>query len=247
MIIMKVMTANSNKTAAKVFGLFFILAFVAYGGGSALAESIAGSQDGLAGVYKAQASLTVSVILMALVHTFLNIGLVVIMFPILKPYSSTVAYGYLSAAIMATLMLVVGAVFLLLLVPASIEFTKAGDVGTGHLEGLAAILRKAHFYFYQMGMTVWGLGGLMLTYLLYQSKKVPRAIAVWGFAGYIVFIAGTIFELFGYKIGLLLDIPGGLFELFLSVWLLVKGFSTKESVAEEKRASYINTQVNVIA
>ena len=76
-------------------------------------------------------------------------------------------------------------------------------------------------------MAIWGIGGLMFSYLLYISKLVPRMFAVWGLAGYTIFFAGTILELFGYPVGLLMDIPGGLFEISLSVWLIIKGFNAQ--------------------
>ncbi len=77
-------------------------------------------------------------------------------------------------------------------------------------------------------MAIWGLGGLMFCYLLYISKLVPRGLSIWGFLGYIVFIAGTITELFGYPFGVQLAIPGGLFEITLSIWLIIKGFKESE-------------------
>jgi hypothetical protein len=92
------------------------------------------------------------------------------------------------------------------------------------------VLSKGNYYAYQIGMVIWGIGGLMFDYLLYQSKLVPRPLAVWGVIGYIVFISGITLELFGYGVGVLLSIPGGLFEVSLSVWLIVRGFSTSPTV-----------------
>lgn len=133
---------------------------------------------------------------MALVHTIVNIGLPVLMAPILKPFNKVLSYGYLSAGITATVIIIIGSI--------------------------------GNFYAYQIGMAIWGFGGLMFCYLLYISKLVPRGLSVWGFVGYIVFIAGTISELFGYPIGVQLAIPGGLFEITLSIWLIIKGFRASE-------------------
>jgi hypothetical protein len=83
-------------------------------------------------------------------------------------------------------------------------------------------------YAYQIAMAIWGLGGLLFVSVLYQSKLVPRFLSVWGFIGYIVFVSGTILELFGYPVGVLLSLPGGLFELSLSGWLIAKGFNGSE-------------------
>ena len=216
---------NSNKTTARIFGVFFLLAFIAYGFGNGIVENISNSPGGLTNIYTNKSILIIGAILMALIHTFLNIGLAVIMFKILKQYNGYMAFGYLSAAISATVMLIFGAVFLFLLVPLSEEFIKAAPTDLQYFQSLYLLLKKGNFFAYQLGMAIWGLGGLMLCYLLYLSKLVPKAIAIWGFIGYIVFIAGTILELFGNRLGLIFDIPGGLFEIFLSIWLIVKGFN----------------------
>jgi hypothetical protein len=42
--------------------------------------------------------------------------------------------------------------------------------------------------------------------------------------GYAIHTAGAIAEIFGIHISLILLIPGGLFELSLGFWLLIKGF-----------------------
>lgn len=41
---------------------------------------------------------------------------------------------------------------------------------------------------------------------------------------YAIFLAGAIAEILGIHTGLMLLIPGGLFELVLGFWLLIKGF-----------------------
>jgi hypothetical protein len=87
------------------------------------------------------------------------------------------------------------------------------------------LLKKANFFSYQIAMVIWGLGGLVFSYLLWVSKLVPRWMSVWGMVGYVVFISGAFFALFGVNIDVILDIPGGLFEIFLSIWLIVRGFS----------------------
>jgi hypothetical protein len=42
--------------------------------------------------------------------------------------------------------------------------------------------------------------------------------------GYVIHLAGAIAEIFGIHIGLVLSIPGGVFELALGFWLIIKGF-----------------------
>jgi len=223
---------NSNKLAARFFGIFFILAFITYGAGSGIVASIANEANSLANIYANKSSIVMGVLSMALLHSFVNIGLPVIMFPILKSTNERFTYAYLSAGIAATVVLISGTVFTLLLLPLSDAYMEAGSAAGGHFETLRLLSVKGGFYAYQLGMAIWGIGGLFLTTLLYKSTLVPRFISVWGFIGYLIFIAGTILELYGIGYGVQLALPGGLFEIFLSFWLIIKGFNSSAIVSE---------------
>ena len=218
----------THRNVARIWGLFFIIAFLSYGIGSGMIDAITGTPDLLSNVNDNNTTIIVGVILMAVVHTFVNIGLPVLMLPILKPFNKTFAYGYLSLGIASTVVAVVGALFLLLLVPLSDEYVKAGSAAAGHFETMGVLLKMGGFYAYQIGMTIWGLGGLLFTSILYKSKIVPRVFSVWGFIGYIIFMVGTLSELFGSNLGVLLAMPGGLFEISLSLWLIFKGFNSSK-------------------
>jgi hypothetical protein len=76
-----------------------------------------------------------------------------------------------------------------------------------------------------------GLGGLIFSYLLYQSNLIPRLLSVLGLIGYALLSIGVLLDLLGYfsmntDIRMLVYLPGGLFELFLPIWLFVKGFNS---------------------
>jgi hypothetical protein len=69
----------------------------------------------------------------------------------------------------------------------------------------------------------YGLGVLILNYLLYQSELVPRWLSVWGLIGGVLIVAMGVSRLFGRPM-FLLAIPIVLNELVLAVWLIVVGF-----------------------
>lgn len=215
---------KSQNTIARIFGIFFLLAFISYGVGTGLTTSITEAADGLSAAQSHKTQFVIGVILMALVHSIVNIGLPVLMMPLLKPHNKVLSYGYLSAGITATVVLIVGSVFLMAYLPLSSLYAQAEVGDVQYFETLGTILSKGNFYAYQIGMAIWGIGGLMFCYLLNKSQLVPKVFAIWGFLGYLVFISGTIAELFGVPIGVALALPGGLFEIVLSFWLMFKGF-----------------------
>ena len=218
---------SQHRIAARLFGVFFILTFLSYGIGSALIQSIVGEPDYLLAVHSNKSTIVTGAILMALVHTFMNIGLPVIMLPILIPFNKRLAFGYLGSAIAATIVLVTGAIFLLLLIPLSDSFVAVDTLPAPYFETVGNLLKSGGIYAYHIGMALWSLGGLMLCVVLFQSNLIPRAMSVWGMIGYLVLITGSTSELYVHNdmVDILSVIPGGLFEITLSFWLIIKGFN----------------------
>jgi len=75
-----------------------------------------------------------------------------------------------------------------------------------------------------------GIGGLILNYLLFTSRMIPRPIAVLGLIGYALLLLVVPLDLVGAVeesrgVGLALLVPGGLYEfVILPIWLIAKGF-----------------------
>lgn len=76
------------------------------------------------------------------------------------------------------------------------------------------------------------IGGLLLNYLFYISRIVPRPISILGLVGYALLLLVVPLDLLGAVdadrgVGLAMLAPGGLYEfLVLPVWLIAKGFRT---------------------
>lgn len=204
------------------------MSFLSYGIGSGLIDSMTNTSDFLSHVHAEKVTMVIGVILVGLVHTFVNIGLPVIVLPILKPYNARLAYGYLCAAILATSMLAVGAIFLLLLVPLSEVYVEAGTALAPNIEAMGMLLKKGGYYSYHMGMALWSMGGFMFVSILFKSNLIPRSMSVWGFMGYLFLVSGSVMALFEHSVLVetVSAIPGGLFEIMLSVLLIVKGFNS---------------------
>ena len=75
----------------------------------------------------------------------------------------------------------------------------------------------------------YGLGALILNYILYQSEVVPRWLSGWGLVGVPFWSAPGLAALFGADptstIMILLNLPIALQEMVLAVYPIVRGFS----------------------
>ncbi len=135
------------------------------------------------------------------------------MYRIIAPFSALLSLGYFALGLMATLLLLIGGIALMLIVPA----------GQG-APTIAEILYDANFYLYQSGMTLWGIGGILMCIVLLRTNLVPRLFAILGIIGYAIFVLGTTSEFFKSDWGVICSAPAGLFEIGLGLWLIVRGF-----------------------
>lgn len=216
---------NNHHKPLIYFGIFFIISFASYGTGATLIDNITSGQNILSVVAADNFTVVLAAMLMGVVHTFTNIALPVILLPILKPFNLRFTYAYFAACITATIVLIFGVFSYLLLVPLADTFVNQGAVTTPYFEAITAILVKSGLYGYHLGMALWAIGGLFLCFILYQSQLISRFMSVWGIVGYSFLLFGSISEIFAHNstIEMLSVIPGGLFEVVFSIWLIVKG------------------------
>ena len=76
---------------------------------------------------------------------------------------------------------------------------------------------------------------LLLGFLFYHSRLVPRALALIGIAGSFILVSADMAIMFGVlqqraPSTALSAVPVAVFEFTLGIWLIVKGFSSKKDV-----------------
>jgi len=159
-------------------------------------------------------------------------GIAIAMYPILQKYSETLAIGYLGARLMeAVIFIVIAVLGVLSVVTLSREFVRAGSPDVSYFQTLGTLLVGAHDWSYVLaGKVVFTLSALILNYVLYQSKLVPRFLAVWGLLGAVLLLAGGVLNMFGLLpdtsvLGTLVFLPIALQEMVFAVWLILKGFN----------------------
>jgi hypothetical protein len=110
--------------------------------------------------------------------------------------------------------------------PIGSEFLKATASNTASLQSVSTVATQANVYAYNIGMIALGIAGMTLNFLFFRAKLIPRWIAVWGLVGYAVLVCGMAADVLGSGLGLTLpSIPGGLWEVFVGGWLIIRGFN----------------------
>ena len=189
----------SRRRRASTVGILFVVQMITAMIGTSLIQAfVDGDPD--------RGPMTLGVLLM-LCSGLAVVGIGLLMYPVLKDVNPSLAIGYPVLRIVECLVSTACGIYLVTQL----------DVVPNHM--------------------LWvyvptGLGGMILTYLLYVGRLVPRPIALLGLVGYVALTVGVPLDLFGVLdmnqgAGMLLVVPGGLFELvFLPIWLIAKGFNT---------------------
>ncbi len=211
-----------GKRYARLFGALFLAGFLVYGIGFGLVSSVISAPDFLSTLAGNSTVLLVGAFLM-LLNTVVDIGKGVLFFPIAERRGKRTALVYLAAITVQVILLDLGVLFLLMLVPLA-EFA-AGATGSGAMAS-GSLLTQANTLAFQLGQGTLAFGALFMTWFLFRTRMVPRTLALWGVAGYAIHLAGAVAEIFGVHVGLVLSLPGGLFEVAFGIWLIAKGFES---------------------
>ena len=100
---------------------------------------------------------------------------------------------------------------------------------------------------YQFAMLILGVGSVPFCRALQRDRFVPAWLAVWGLVGYVLLAAGALLELIGLGAGLVLAIPGGLFEVAFGLTLIGRGFPDPVGAAHPTERYAINDRLGASA
>lgn len=213
----------SRTVTSRLIGALFLAGFVVYGGGFALVTSVIGTPDYVSTLTARSSTLVLGACIM-LLNTVVDVGKGVLFFPVLEKYGKRTALAYLSALLVQVVMLDLGVLALLMLVPLGQHVADGGAETLAWANSLASLLTHSNTTAYLVGQATLSVGGVLLCALLLATRLIPRVLATWGLIGYVIHLAGSIAEIFGIPVSLVFSAPGGLFELALGFWLLIRGF-----------------------
>jgi len=222
------------RTTARIIGVIYLAGMVLGITGDRLIHSILDAPDHLSSMAANSMLLSVGVVLW-LVTVAGDASHGILMYPVLKRYSVRAAVGYLAARIMDATFIAVMALLILIHIPIGVQLAQVGS-DASYLQTLSAVLGQAQLYAYDIAMLTLGVSGLILCSAFYRSSLIPRPLAIWGLVGYAILLAGSVLQIMGFELNSLHAIPGGLWEIFIGVWLIGKGFTPPVSDAPASRA-----------
>jgi hypothetical protein len=230
------LSRNTYRTTARIVGVLYLAGMVVGIGGNLFIQSILGTPDNLSAIAANTTLLAMGAVLwLSTVAGDAAHG--ILMFPVLRPHSERAAVGYLGARIIDATFIAVMALLILIQIPVGIEYLNAGSSDTSYLQALSTVLTEANLYAYEFAMITVGVAGLILCSMFYRAQLVPRPLAVWGLIGYAILLLGSVLQVLGLNLNSIHAIPGGLWELFIGVWLIAKGFSTSSQLPSEPTIS----------
>lgn len=233
----------SDRKTAVVAGLFFLLTEITAIGavflyGAVVSDPnyiITGSPGGDNGVFLGA--------LCELLLAIANVGTAVTLFRVAKKQNEGIALGYVCGRLAEGLVIIVGVISLLAVVTLRQDFSGglASGANTVTLGTIGRSLAGIHNWTFLFGPNlILGLNTLMLAYLMYSSRLVPRFIAVLGLiGGSLIFVSGTavMFGLYTQvsTLGVIAGLPVFAWEVSLALWLIFKGFDSEAFASKSEK------------
>jgi hypothetical protein len=218
------------KEPARRIGWLFVLATAAGVSGAVMMSSTLGDDDLIAAVHSNQGSLIVGEMLIFVMLAAM-VGTAVLLAPILKAYSETLALSYVLARTLEVVMISIGLVAGLLLIPLSWDVAAASGGDAASAAVLAESLKSASDWTGYLGaQMIFSISALVLNLAFLQNGLIPRWLSLWGLIGVpLAFASGLLvmFESLNSNASMLnlLIVPLAIQELVMALWLIAKGFA----------------------
>jgi uncharacterized protein DUF4386 len=175
--------------------------------------------------------------ILELIVALASMGTAVALFPVVKRQNEAVALGFVGSRVVEASTIFAGVAFILSVV----TLRQAGAGPEAVVTGRALVAMYDRMFL--VGQSFFpAVNAVLLGWLLYRSRLVPRALPLLAFIGVPLLVGADGAVLFG-LIGrssspaALAALPIALWEFSLGVWLVVKGFNASPIFAGDKSAS----------
>ncbi|WP_208590232.1 DUF4386 domain-containing protein [Gracilibacillus suaedae] len=226
---------NNSNRIAKWVGMLYIIGTISGILSVVFTGSILGSTDLFMTVSANENHVILGVFFILIMG--ISLGMVaVIIYPIAKKYNETLALGYVVfRGALENFTYIAYAISLLLLVVFSKEYVNTSLDGTS-FQSMCNILLDSGEQIQSLSTIIFSVGALMLYYLLYQAKLIPKWLSSWGLIAAIIYLVTGVFALFGPTLTVLM-MPLAIQEMVMAVWLIIVGFNSTAKVTDKQTIS----------
>ena len=219
---------NTNRRATAIAGVLAIVGMIA---GALSVVPVIEESD-----YLALISTHESDVIVGAVFQFIMIpayvGFALYLYPMLRMENEALSLGFVGFRLIAGMFHFIGVILLPVFLVLGQEFAQASASDASHFEVLGELLRTGRDLVNHVALIIsLSMGDLLLFYILYQSRFVPRWLSAWGLtatgstmlASFLVLfrLADVVTPLY-----LGMNAPLALQSLVLAMWLITRGFDT---------------------
>ena len=165
------------------------------------------------------------------------VGTAVALYPVAKRVSRTAAIGFVTSRVVEATLILVGVLSLLAVVTLKADFAGATGPQADALRVTGEALVSVRQWSFLVGPgLIPGINALLLGYVMYRSRLVPRIIPTIGLVGApLILMSASVTLLGGWAqvstAGALCALPIAVWEFSLGVYLTVKGFKPAPALA----------------
>lgn len=222
-----------RKTATLVGSAYLFSNITFILGTIVMVEAILGSPNYLSLIPASRAQIALGVLL-SFANGLAYVGIAVLLFPILRSRFESLALAYVGFRVVEFITQILADVSPLALLTLA-ESTNQ----TGTLQELGSLLLAGRFWAFQMLNLIFSFSALLLYFMLFRTRLIPRYISIWGLIAAALVLSNTVIGWFnpalGETLGMITGLPMLLNEVFLGIWLIAKGFNPSAVASEPAR------------
>jgi hypothetical protein len=214
---------KTNRRAAVIAGVLIIVGMVA----GVLSIVPVLEQPGFLDLVPAHESQVLVGAAAQLVMIPAYVGFALCLYPTLRAESEALSLGFVGFRLIASTFQLAGVITLPLILALGQE---AAASDAPHFEAMGEMLRTARDLVNHVALIIaLGLGDVLMFFVLFRSRLVPRWLSAWGLLGAGLAMAASFLVLLGVTgvvtpVYLAMNAPLALQSLVMAVWLIVRGW-----------------------
>lgn len=222
---------NPDRRSAVLTGTFFIIGTVGGAGGRVVLAPLLGATDYL----RAYGTMETVVLFGSLLYLLMGVSLVamsVAVYPVVRKFSPSAAIAYFGVRLLEGVVDIIIVLSMLALAGLGRDYIAAGSPNDSYFQVAGGLLLRVQEWAGHviLDVAVFPLGALLLYWVFFRTRLVPRWLSGWGLLGAVLYWAAGVLVMFHVIVPMqtphiMLEAPLGLQEMVLAIWLIAKGFS----------------------